>query len=258
MKRILALLFTGLLMAACASNNEGFKKPSAAQRTKQLAQIKTQLAITYMNNAEYRQSVDAIDEALKYDNSSLDAWLVRAQIWQVLKEPAKAEDSFKRALSLAPNSAEANNNYGWFVCDVKNQPTESINYFDKALADPTYPTPEVAQLNKGICTSKAGSYKLARTYFDRALAANPKFFIVFKEKARNDLAAGNEHEADYLFRQYQNQVNKLSADDLLLGWRIAKAQGNTQAAYEYEAQLRTNYPYSSQLEQISIGSREYE
>jgi len=45
-------------------------------------------------------------------------------------------------------------------------------------------------------------------------------------------------------------VDRLSADDLLLGWKIAKANNEMQAASEYEAQLRMNYPYSPELEAV--------
>ncbi|PIT17940.1 type IV pilus biogenesis/stability protein PilW [Snodgrassella alvi] len=252
MKKIGLTLLFALILSACA--NQGMnKKPTAAQRAREIAQIKTQLAIEYMRTQNYRQAVEAIDEALKSNSSSFNAWLIRAQIWQYLKEPAKAEESFRRALSIAPNSAEVNNNYGWFLCDALKKPDVSIVYFDKALTDPTYPTPEIAQFNKGICTSRMGQYQLANSYFERALAANPNFIAAKKEMARNNLQSGSTSEANYLFRQYQSQINKLSADDLLLGWRIERSLGNVQAAYEYEAQLRNNFPYSAELEQVSTG-----
>jgi type IV pilus assembly protein PilF len=252
MKKIGLTLLFALILSACA--NQGMnKKPTAAQRAREISQIKTQLAIEYMKTQNYRQAVEAIDEALKNNSSSFDAWLIRAQIWQYLKEPSKAEESFQRALSIAPNSAEVNNNYGWFVCDVLKKPNSSIGYFDKALADPTYPTPEIAQFNKGICSSRMGQYQLANSYFERALAANRNFITAKKEMARNDLESGYVSEANYLFKQYQSQINKLSADDLLLGWRIERSLGHMQAAYEYEAQLRNNFPYSAELEQISTG-----
>lgn len=251
-KKLGSILLITVILSACATQTLD-KKPTAAQRAREVAQIKTQLAVEYLRNKNYRQAVEAIDEAIKNNSSSLDAWLIRAQIWQYLKEPAKAEESFQRALALAPDSAEVNNNFGWFVCDVLKKPNASISYFDKALSDPTYPTPEVAQFNKGICSSRMGQYQLANSYFERALAANPNFIAAKKEMARNDLQSGSVSEANYLFKQYQSQVNSLSADDLLLGWRIEKSLGNMQAAYEYEAQLRNNFPYSAELEQVSTG-----
>jgi len=57
-----------------------------------------------MKTQNYRQAVESIDEALKNNSSSFETWLIRAQIWQYLKEPGKAEESFQRALSLAPGS----------------------------------------------------------------------------------------------------------------------------------------------------------
>ena len=67
------------------------------------------------------------------------------------------------------------------------------------------------------------------------------------------MLAGNLNEADYYFRQYQSKVDVLQADDLLLGWKLATAMGNRQAAYEYEAQLRANFPYSEQLQAVTTG-----
>lgn len=252
MKQIIyRMIAISVLLSACASN--GIKQPTAAQRQEEMVQIKTQLAVEYMKAADYRQAVESIDEALKVDSHYVYAWLIRAQIWQYLKEPAKAEESFRRALALEPNSAEVNNNFGWFLCDVQNRPNEAIAYFDKALSDPTYPSPQVANLNKGICTSRMGQYQMAKAYFERALAADPSFAPAQKEMARNALLAGNTQDADNLFRQYQRRIDNLSADDLLLGWKIARAMGRSQDAYEYEAQLRTNFPYSPELEQTTSG-----
>lgn len=247
----ISLVLVVLGLAACANND--IKQPTAAERKDSVSEIKTQLAIEYMKAQDYRLGVESIEEALKANGRNTQAWLVRAQIYQYLKVPDKADESFRRALSLAPGSAEVNNNYGWFLCDVQNRPNDAMAYFDKALADPTYPSPQVANLNKGICSSRMGQYGLANAYYERALAVAPWFAPVQKEMARTQMQSGNMRDADYLFRQYQSKVDVLSADDLLLGWKIARALGNSQAAYEYEAQLRANYPYSPELEQTSTG-----
>ncbi|SUA36159.1 lipoprotein [Neisseria zoodegmatis] len=245
----ICLLMLG--MTACAGNAN--KQPSARERAHQVSNIKTQLALEYMRAQDYRQAVASIDEALAANAKNENAWLIRAQIYQYLKVTDKAQESFQKALSIKPNSAEINNNYGWFLCSTQNRANESIAYFDKALADPTYPSPHIANLNKGICSAKMGQYSLSEAYFERALAAVPQFFPVLKEMARTKMLAGNLSDADYYFRQYQSQIDVLSADDLLLGWKIYKSLGDTQAAYEYEAQLRANYPYSEELQTITTG-----
>lgn len=263
----LLMLSGSLVLVACSSSD---KKPrvvnnlssdpaklsraTKSERRENAVKIKTELAIEYMRSRNYRAATAAIEEALKGDPSYDVAWLVRAQIYQFLKVNDKAQESFQRALALKPNGAEINNNYGWFLCDRMKQYNQSIPYFDKALADPTYPTPETANLNKGICSSRMRQYNLADAYFERALQMNPQFIFAVKERARNKLAAGDIGEADRLFRQYQSQINPLMPDDLLLGWKIAKAQGESQATYEYEAQLRANYPYSPELQSITTGS----
>lgn len=243
-------LLLALALSACASNSP---QPSARDRAKQVSNIKTQLAVEYLRGKDYRQAVSSIEEAIEANSKNETAWLMRAQIYQYLKVADKAQESFQKALSLKPDSAEINNNYGWFLCGMQNRPNEAMPYFDKALADPTYPNPHVAYLNKGICSAKMGQYSLSEAYFERALAASPQFVPVFKEIARTKMLAGNLNDADYYFRQYQSKVDFLTADDLLLGWRLYNALGDTQAAYEYEAQLRTNYPYSDELQTITTG-----
>ena len=93
----------------------GPKGPSRAERATQVANIKTQLAIEYMRGGDYRQATVSIEEALKADSSNEDAWLVRAQIYQYLKSARQGTGSFQKALSLKPDNAEINNNYGWFL-----------------------------------------------------------------------------------------------------------------------------------------------
>ena len=242
------------LTASCALfDNSG---PSRAERTESLSKVKTQLAMEYMKAGEYRQSVAAIEEALKIKNNYDMAWLVRGVIYQSLKVNDKAEESFRHALSLSPNSAEINNNYGWFLCDSMKQYQTAISYFDKALSDPTYPQANIATMNKGICRGRAGDIAGAAADLARAKALSPNFPVPTKEMARLKLMENQPQSARDLMNQYQRQMDRLGPDDLLLGWKISKALGDTQSAFEYEAQLRTHFPASDELREIdNIGSR---
>ena len=251
MKHFWKAALLACVLSACGGTS--VKQPSRQERTEEISRIKTQLAAEYMNAKDYRLAVTTIEEALQADRKNSIAWLMRAQIYQFLKVNDKADASFHEALRLQPDSAEINNNYGWFLCSVMNNPNAAIPYFDKALSDPTYPAPQVAYMNKGICSAKMRQYSLAQAYLERGIAAAPDFMPLRKELARTKMLAGQIKEADKLFRQYQSQVDNLDAGDLLLGWQLARATGSSQAAYEYEAQLRANYPYSEELQTILAG-----
>lgn len=252
-KGLIASLTTLALLVGCGGITIHTGNKEVRNRPEEVAAIKIQLAIEYMNSHDYRAAVSAIEEALQVQPRNENAWLVRAEIYQYLKVPEKAEESFQRALSIKPDSAEINNNYGWFLCNSGGRANQALAYFDRALADPTYPSPQVAYMNKGICSARLGQYNLAMAYLERSQTADPSFAPAQKEMARVRMLEGNLGEADRQFRQYQSKVDRLGADDLLLGWKIARARGQTQAAYEYEAQLRTNYPYSPELQEITTG-----
>ena len=57
--------------------------------------------------AELGTAVDA-------DPSYFPAYSIRGLVYGALKENAKAESDFQRALGLAPLIQRSNNNYGWF------------------------------------------------------------------------------------------------------------------------------------------------
>ena len=250
--KLVSLCVIGLsLLTACSSG--GLKKPSKAEKSQDLSQIKIQLAIEYMNVQDYRSAIEAIEQSLASNNRNLNAWMTRAEIYHYLKMTDKAEESYQRALSINPSSAEVNNNYGWYLCNTVGRISDAIPRFDIALKDPTYPTPFVAYYNKGICTARLGQYAQGEALLKQSIAANPGFIVANKELARLKMNEGQVSAADGFFRIYQSQVQQLSADDLLLGWQISQRLGQTQAAAEYEMQLRANFPYSDELNKITTG-----
>lgn len=256
--RLKTLLMACLLMplASCALfGGDGQRAPTKAERMKELAQLKTQLAVEYMGAQDYRAAVGAINDAIAANGRFDYAWMVKGLIYQALKVNDKADQAFRQALSISPTSAEINNNYGWFICDGMQQPLQSITYFDRALADPTYPTPQIALMNKGVCQARSGNFAGAAAELARARAIAPDFPATIKEIARLKMTEGQAAQAQELFNEYQSKVDVLSPDDLLLGWKISRARGNTQAAYEYEVQLRSRYPAAAEIGQL--GGRGY-
>lgn len=227
--------------------------PSKSERMENYAKTKTQLAMEYMNVGEHRQAIAAIEEAIKAKSNYDMAWMVRGVIHQNLKMNNEADQSFRRALAISPNSSEINNNYGWFLCNNMKQYGNALAYFDKALSDPAYPNPQYPNLNKGICKGRLGDTAGAAADLARSKALAPNFPAPTKEMARLKLMENQPHSARDLMNQYQRQMDKLGADDLLLGWKISKALNDNQSAFEYESQLRQQYPASDELQEIDRG-----
>lgn len=251
--RAFAWLAAAFVAASCTiytSARPDLREQSGSERRSELAQIKARMAVQYMKQQDFRGALSASDEAVKADPGSDMAWMVRAYVRQELGDLAQAEASYRRALGLKPGSAEINNNFGWFLCDGANRPAESIGYFDRALSDPTYAQPHIAYMNKAVCQGRSGDLAGADDSFRKAETLSPNFAPIYRQKADLYLENGDTGTATQLFNKFQEMAPQMGPDDLYVGWKIANARGDTQAAYDYEAQLRTRYPLSKAMKKI--------
>ena len=63
--------------------------------------------------------------------------------------------------------------------------------FDRALADPGYPTPASALANAGACALKAGQADLASQYLGKALEIDPGNAVALEAMAESEFNAGH-------------------------------------------------------------------
>jgi type IV pilus assembly protein PilF len=157
-------------------------------------------------------------------------------------------------LQLDKNDSEAHNNYGWFLCQ-RTRPAESIPHFLSALKNPLYTTPERAYLNAGLCSQKAGNFHDAAEFLQRALMLRPEMPQALLGMAEASFSQGAFHTARRYFSEYSAKTDGLSADNLLLGVRIERAVGDHNAEASFAAQLRKNYPDSSQARLLDTFNR---
>ena len=229
---------------------------SRGQKREELAKIKTDLARAYFTNGDVRSAIAAIDEAVRLDGNFAPAWLVRAQIYQYMKEPAQVEQSFQRAFSAREFAGETNNNYGWYLCQ-SNQVDKSLSYFDKAIADRTYPNPQIAMMNKGICLGKIGRTEEAgQVLLESARMSPPNYPFPYRELARLHAEAGNGTLAGLYFQQYINVVGgNLGPEDLFVGVKVGRLTNNQDMVNEYLETLKAKFPVSEELQQLLSGER---
>ena len=106
------------------------------------------------------------------DPNRAGAYNLRGLIYARLDEPALAEDSFRRALQLAPSDGDTRHNYGWFLCQSGRE-ADSVKYFLQAIRNPLYPTPWRSYSAAGVCSLRLKQLKDAEAFFERALKFEP-------------------------------------------------------------------------------------
>ena len=223
---------------------------------KRRAKIHTDLAAAYYEAGNMKVALDEAGIAIESDPDHVEAYSVRGLIYARLKENAKAEEDFRRALKIDAKNPDVNNNYGWFLCDT-GQARQSIPYFLNALKDPLYATPDVAYTNAGKCAAKAGDLEGAQGYLLNAL------------RVSHDAATGTRYELASVFYQrgnydeskiYLNEAIKTmeppTPEALWLGVRLERKLGNKAGEGHYASQLRSRYPTSNEYQLFLKGNFE--
>lgn len=222
----------------------------ADEKSQELAKVRTQLAVQYLQAGNLKTALDSANEALAAEPRYMEAFLVRAFIYQTAKVDGQAERDFRQALSIQPNNPEANNNFGWFLCD-RNRIEESLTYFQKALSDPFYRTPETARMNMGICLGRLGRMEEANQQLLSALRTAPQFPGALRELARLQYQQNNSRLATDYFDRFDSAVGgRMSAADMLLGVRIYRQAGDRSREVRIANELRSRYPDTIEAQQI--------
>lgn len=240
-------LVAGALSGCVSTTTVESKVPDQSAVTDPMrgAQIHTERAAEYYRLGNLAVALEAAKQALRAVPNYAPAHNMLGIIYMQLENDAQAAQSFEQALKLMPNDSETLNNYGWFLCQ-RQDPANAMQYFQAALKNPLYGSPESALYNSGVCLKKMGDTKQSELQFRAALLRRPQMAPALYELAEIEFARGRAREAEGLLARH-NQVTQMpSADALLLGARIARAQGDKSAESSYVQQLRRRFPDATQ------------
>lgn len=257
--RKLALVLILALVAGAGCSRLTFVKPSAARGES------TQVARTYDFSDDSRQGrsarslrlhllqgeqalhegrfADAEKEAragLKLDRDSELAHTLLALALDRQGEAAAAGRHYARAAELAPASGAALNNYGSWLC-LNGRAAESLQWFDRALADRGYASPASALANAGACATEGGQPERAERDLRAALRLDPLNTVALEALARHLYAQGEYFEAR-AFSQRRLDAARATPAALLLASQIEENLGDKAAAERYVQRLRTEFP----------------
>ncbi len=227
--------------------------PAMAANSRELAQIRSQLAVEYAAIGNLKVALDSANQAVAADSAYPQAYLTRAYVLGLLQQDAAAEQDFQTVLRMDPANPEANNNYGLFLCEHQRA-QESLAYFNKALANPLYDSPQTAYLNLGRCSIQLGATDQANDYLLTALRLAPNYVPALRALADLHLSLGNAKLAAFYFDRMRSTSPELQAADLWLGARIARKTGDRARENEFSTALKNRYPDSRETQLLLSGS----
>jgi type IV pilus assembly protein PilF len=237
-------VLAALLLVACSSNSK-----RQTEKTHEAAVYNVQLGLAYMNQGNLELAKDKLDRAFAQDPDNPDVRSARATLFARLNQKDKADEEFRAALRLAPHDPRMVNNYAVYLCQ-NGRYDEGVKRFLEAAHNALYPTPEAAYTNAGVCLRAAKRDDEARVNFLRALQLKPNFAEAQFQLANLQFDHGEFAPARAGIDNFIGTYNA-TADLLLLGVRIARAQGDRLAAQRYARKLQLDFPGTDQARALA-------
>jgi len=245
MRRSVLLVVMALLIGGCASQAE---RDAEKEKLQKRVTTQTQLGATYLARNQLDIARQELDVALDLNPDDSQANHIMGLLQIRLKNDAKAEQYFRRAVSEDPNNSDARNSYGAFLCE-RGRLDEADAQFRAAIKNPLYKTPEQASLNAGICQLKKPDKNAAAGYFRTVLRYNPRQPQALLELAHFSFDTGEMLSARGFMQRYF-EVSADTPEALLLAFRIERALGAKDAQATYALRLRGKFPESAEAKQL--------
>jgi type IV pilus assembly protein PilF len=235
-------LVDGKDLVTASDESEGSKR----------ARVRMELAAGYYGRGQMTTALDQVKLAILADPKLAEAYNMRGLIYSNLGDDKLAEESFTRALQLAPRDADSMQNFGYFLCQRRRYP-EATAMFDQALAVPRYRDSARTWLTKGVCQAFAGQLAESEASLVRAYEIEPSNPSVAVNLAEVLFKRGDYERARFYIRRVNAVAALQGSQTLWLAARIEQHLGNNAGAQEFGEQLRRRFPDSTEAGRYSRG-----
>ena len=248
------LIIAALVLAAatgCTSTSSTESRPvtdTGGADARRRAEVHTALAGEYYARGNYTVALSESRLAVRDDPTYVAAYNMQGLVFMELREDASAREAFERALSLSPSNAEVLNNFGWFLC-TRNDSQRGLDMMRRAATDTQYQTPEKAWFSIGLCLRRAGRAAEAEDALRRAVLIRPDMIGALYNLAQVTFERGAVKDADN-YRQRFMRLATPNLEALVLGVRIARANGDKASEESFMQQLRRRFPDAPQLREL--------
>jgi len=245
-----AVLFIGLNGCVTTKTGNHFKGGTAPNSDR--ADIHAQLARGYMEKKQYSIAKTELEKGLKVDPNHSDSNYVMALLMLELEQFKETEEFFTRAVRSNANNSAAAHDFGVYLCQT-GQEGRSVAYFDIAVSNPFFESPQLSYMRAGECLSRIKDPR-AEGYLKKALSVNPKLSPALFRLAKLKYETKSYLSARaYIERFYA--ITKPQPAALLLGYKIELKLRADDVAAKYRLQLLETFPGSLEARSLRTQSR---
>ncbi len=265
-RAVLSAVFGVLVLSGCQTTptndllgNSPYQTSTRASNDRNLdqqeiARVRTSLAAQYIRKNELDTAQQQLEKAFAADSRYAPAYDMMGVLLQQEGSRinlAKADEYFKKAITLDKDFVQAHNNYGVYLSQTKRY-REAAEQFEIAGATLGYEGRIGALENLGRTYLQLGDNSAASKAFLRALDGNRNSIIAHIELV--DLLL-NQQRVPQAQRLYDEtlilvQGQGISPRLLLQGIKLAAAQNNITTRQQLAQQLLSAYPLSDEAKQL--------
>jgi type IV pilus assembly protein PilF len=247
--RFVAACLCAAVLAACA----GSGTVGARSSNSDAALANLNLGAGYLQQGNTTLAIERLQRALAQDPRLVRAHSTIALAYDQIGSIKEAETHYRRATELDPNNGNAANFYAVFLCRQQRW-ADAAPYFRRAADDASYPTPEVALTNAGVCARDAGQADAAAESFRAALVRNPNYPDALLNMMELSFQQRNFLQTRAFVQRYLSALPPRAAV-LLMCVNVERELRDAAAADRCAAQLRSGFRGSDELAQLEEQQR---
>jgi type IV pilus assembly protein PilF len=235
-----------------ASESRPARAPGEGADPARIASTRLELAAAYMSRGQGQTALVEVRQALAAKPDMPEAYRMLGLIHASLGDYRAAEESFQRALQLAPGDPDTLHNYGWYLCQQRRY-ADAETQFKAALAAPGYRDGARTLLASGACQATAGRWEDAERSLSRAFELDPVSPAIAYNLSEVLYRRGEFERARFYIKRVNGVPDNTNAESLWLAARIERKLGNVGGARDFGRQLRERFPQSRQTQQFELG-----
>ena len=235
-KGLSAAILAGFVVTGCVNHPA---KQSAAD-------IRLQLGLHYLAVKDYAAAQRNLLRAQQAAPKDYRVPLALARVAQAQLNSAQTRWHYQQAQQLAPLNGYVANNYGAFLCGLR-QYDEAHQQFKLAIEAQEIDARQDAFLFSGYCYLQADESASAREQLGYALDAAPEQGSQLLREVERRLEQQEQQSVPLLLEVYHQRL-PATAESLWLQIRFAAQQGNAADVTRYGDRLARSFPQSIQYQ----------